>query len=269
MSRNQRADKPAKADKASKTHTPADTGAGANTAPEAPARLTARELKALTALDTPTICNALEVVAPQRRLYGYTTEPLRCVYPDLPPIVGYARTGTIRATQPSVRDAQSDRETRIGWYRYVDTGPKPGIVVLQDLDGERAGYGSFWGEVNSHIHRGLGCLGVVTNGSIRDIPMNASGFQMLAGSVMPSHAHVHVVEIGVSVTVCGMAVADGDLIHADQHGAVVIPHAVAPLIIAAAKMLTRREAVIIGAAKRKGFGWQTLKAAFDEAADIH
>ena len=232
--------------------------------------LNSQELKALQAFDTPTICNALEVVAPERRLYGYTTEPLRCIYPDLPPIVGYARTGTIRATQPSGRDPAVDREARVAWYRYVDEGgPKPAIVVLQDLDGLRAGYGSFWGEVNSHVHRGLGCLGVVTNGSIRDVPMNAGKFQMLAGSVMPSHAHVHIVETGVAVTVCGMAVDSGDLVHADQHGAVVIPAAVVPLIADAAKMIARREAVIIGASKRRGFNWRKLQDALASAADIH
>ncbi|MFO1195973.1 MAG: RraA family protein [Burkholderiaceae bacterium] len=231
--------------------------------------LSARELKALKAFDTPTICNALEVVAPKRRLYGYTTEPLRCVYPDLEPIVGYARTGTIRATQPSGRDPDADRDVRVGWYRYVDEGPKPSIVVLQDLDGARAGYGCFWGEVNSHVHRGLGALGVVTNGSIRDVPMNARGFQMLAGSVMPSHAHVHVVSIGGDVTVAGMAVSSGDLVHADQHGAVVIPHDVAREIAGAAKLLARREAVIIGASRRKGFDWRVLQDALSKAADIH
>ena len=70
------------------------------------------------------------------------------------------------------------------------------------------------------MHKALGCLGVVTNGSIRDIPMIAPGFQMLAGSLAPSHAYVHVVDYGIDVTVHGMTVKSGDLIHADRHGAV-------------------------------------------------
>jgi regulator of RNase E activity RraA len=233
------------------------------------ATLSAADLKALTKFDTPTICNALEVVAPQRRLHGYNIEPLRCLYPDLPPIVGYARTGTIRACEPSFRKAEEDRAKRLEWYSYVDKGPKPSIILLQDLDGVRAGYGSFWGEVNSHVHRGLGALGVITNGSVRDIPMNAKGFQMLAGSVMPSHAYVHVVDVGVPVTVSGMAVKSGDLIHADMHGAVVIPTDVAKQISNAVKLLTRREAVIIGASKKKGFSFETLARAMQDSADIH
>ena len=162
--------------------------------------LDAKTLKLLQSFDTPTICNALEIITPERRLYGYTVEPLSCIYPDLPPMVGYARTCTIRSAEPSHRSPAADRETRVNWYRYVDEGgPKPSIVVMQDIDGARAGYGSFWGEVNSHVHRGLGALGVITNGCIRDVPMNAKGFQMLAGSVKPSHAHVHVVDMAVEI----------------------------------------------------------------------
>ena len=232
--------------------------------------LDAKTLKLLQGFDTPTICNALEIITPERRLHGYTVEPLSCIYPALPPMVGYARTCTIRSVEPSQRSAADDRETKVNWYRYVDEGgPKPSVVVMQDIDGARAGYGSFWGEVNSHVHRGLGALGVITNGCIRDVPMNAKGFQMLAGSVKPSHAHVHVVEIGPAVNVCGMSVRSGDLIHADMHGAVVIPQHAAGQIASAVKLLTQREAVIIGASKRKGFNWQVLRDALKEAADIH
>jgi regulator of RNase E activity RraA len=231
--------------------------------------LSAAQLKPLTAFDTPTMCNIIEVLAPERRGHGFTTEPLRCIYPNLPPIVGYARTGTIRATQPGHLPPAQMKALRLKWYKYVDAGPKPSIVLLQDLDGARAGFGSFWGEVNSHIHRGLGALGVITNGSIRDVPMNASNFQMLAGSVMPSHAWVHVVDVGVPVTVSGMAVAHGDLIHADMHGAIVIPHHLVPRIAATADLLAKREAVIIGAAKKKGFSFAKLRDAIAQSDEIH
>ncbi|HEX2888237.1 RraA family protein [Vineibacter terrae] len=230
--------------------------------------LTAADFRALKALDTPTVCNALELVVPQRRLHGFNTQPLRCLYPDLPPIVGYARTGTIRAAEPSFRKPEDDRAMRLRWYEYVDKGPKPSVILLQDLDA-LPGYGSFWGEVNSHVHRGLGALGVITNGSVRDIPMNAKGFQMLAGTVMPSHAHVHVVDVGVPVSICGMSAQSGDLIHADMHGAVVVPLDAAKKVAGAAKLLARREAVIIGASKKKGFSFEKLAQAMKDSADIH
>ena len=98
-------------------------------------------------------------------------------------------------------------------------------MVMHDLDGDtgHAGYGAFWGEVQSNVHKALGALGVVTDGSIRDIPMIAPGFQMLAGSLAPSHAYVHVVDYGIDVDVHGMAVKSGELIHADRHGACIVP----------------------------------------------
>ncbi len=226
-------------------------------------------LSALGAYDTPTICNALEIVAPERRAIGFTTEPLVAARPMLPPIVGFARTATIRAMQPSRLDPAELRQLRLGYYEYVASGPMPAIPVLQDLDGPRAGYGAFWGEVQSNVHKGLGCTGAVTDGSIRDIDVLAPGFQLLAGEIGPSHAHVHLVGFGESVNVAGMVVASGDLIHADRHGAVVIPHAVAAEVPAAAELLGRREAVILEAAKRDDFTFEVLRKALAAADEIH
>ena len=222
----------------------------------------------LQSMDTPTACNALEILAPKRRGYGYTTEPLVCLRPGQPPMVGIARTATIRAAHPGDLSGAEARALSDAYYRYIDEGPKPSIVVIQDLD-ERRGYGSFWGEVNSAIHFGLGCLGVITDGGIRDLPDIAPGFQMLAGRVIPSHAFVHVVDFGRPVSVAGMRVRDGDLIHADQHGAVVVPGDAAAGMRGAADQIIRREKVIIEAARQPGFNFETLRAAQGRAAEIH
>ena len=141
--------------------------------------------------------------------------------------------------------------------------------MIQDLDGDSRGYGSFWGEVNSNIHKGLGCLGVITDGSVRDLPDVADDFQMLADRVGPSHAFVHVVSFGGQINVSGMTVMDGDLVHADQHGAVVIPHDVADKVMDAAAGIARREGVIIAAAKQPGFNIEKLRAAQGKSAEIH
>jgi len=230
--------------------------------------LTTEELKSLVALDTPTICNALEVVAPQRRGFGYTTKPFVSARPQLPPIVGYARTATIRAMHPSDRSAGEMKEQRLAYYRYVSEGPRPSIMVIEDLD-PTPGYGAFWGEVQSNLHKGLGCLGVVTSGCVRDIPQCAEGFQMLAGSINPSHAYVHLETFDGQVTVHGMTVRPGDLIHADQHGAVVIPHDAAERVRSAADDVIRRERVIIDAARQPGFTFAKLVAARERRTDIH
>jgi regulator of RNase E activity RraA len=152
-------------------------------------------------------------------------------------------------------------QKRLDYVDYVAAAPQPGIMMIEDLDGEHVGYGAFWGEVQSNVHKALGCLGTVTNGSIRDIPMIAPGFQMLAGSIVPSHAYVHMVAFGGDVTIHGMAVKSGDLIHADRHGAVVVPVDKIDAMKAAADRLTQQEAKIIAAARAPGASAETIKAA--------
>ena len=230
--------------------------------------LTDALIRELQEIDTPTVCNALEILVPERRGFGYTTQPLVCTRPELPPMVGVARTATIRAAHPSdLRGAQA-RELNDAYYAYIDEGPKPSIITIQDLDGEQRGYGSWWGEVNSNVHKGLGASGLVTDGSVRDLPDIAEGFQMLADRVGPSHAFVHVVGFGQPITVAGMRIVSGDLIHADQHGAVVIPWEVATDVRSAAADIAAGEAVIISAAQQPGFNIDKLRAAWGDAAEL-
>lgn len=226
-------------------------------------------LAQLKSYDTPTICNALEIVAPERRLTGFTIRPLVCPFPDLAPMVGYAKTATIRATHAHELNSKEARAQRIGYYEYVASGPQPGISVIQDLDGAEVGFGAFWGEVQSTVHKALGLLGVITDGCIRDIPQWAPGFQALAGSIAPSHAHVHLADFAKEVRVAGMLVRSGDLIHADRHGAVVIPEAAAGKIPAACELLTRKEAAILDEARKPGFTIAKLREALTRSEEIH
>ncbi len=232
-------------------------------------RLTQAELDALAAWDTPTICNALEIVAPERRALGFNRRPLVAPFPQLKPAVGYARTATIRSREPMGRPKDEGRKHRIAYYEYIAAEPHPTITVIQDLDGPDIGLGAFWGEVQTHLHQALGCIGTVTDGCVRDLDAMAKGFVVLAGSVMPSHAHVECVDFGGTVSVHGMIVRHNDLIHADRHGAVVIPHDVARKVDAAAKLLARREKVLLDAAKQPGFSVAELRKALSEADEIH
>src|SRR6201990_680404 len=115
------------------------------------APLPASVLEALGRYDTPTICNAMEVVAPERRLIGYTTKQLVCPFPDLPPIVGYARTVAIRSVLKSSLPPDEQSRRRIAYYEYVGTGFGPRITVIQDIDGADGGYGAFLGEVQIKV----------------------------------------------------------------------------------------------------------------------
>jgi regulator of RNase E activity RraA len=226
-------------------------------------------LEKLRSYDTPTICNALEVIDSAYRLKGFTTKPLVAPFPDLPPMVGYARTATIRATHVHELSGAEARAQRVAYYEYIASAPDPKIVVIQDLDGQDAGFGAFWGEVQSTVHKALGCAGVVTDGSIRDIPQWAPGLNVLAGSIAPSHAHVHLADFGREVRVAGMVVRSGDLVHADRHGAVVIPLALADKVPAACDLMARKEAVILEMARKPGFTVAKLKEALARQDEIH
>ena len=151
----------------------------------------------------------------------------------------------------------------------MNEGDEPKITVIQDLDGPHVGHGAFWGEVQSNVHKALGSLGVVTDGCIRDIPDWAEGFQALAGSIKPSHAHVHGVDYGCQVMISGMIVNHGDLIHADQHGAVVIPMDVARQVPAAAARIAAKEKIVLDIAKSPDFTFEKLRAAIAGPKDIH
>jgi regulator of RNase E activity RraA len=229
---------------------------------------TAADLEALRAWDTPTICNALELVVPERRGHGFTIRPMVAADVTLKPICGLARTGTLRAAAPSGRPAEVDHNIRTGWYEYVADAAMPTIVVLQDLD-DTPGTGAFWGEVHSAVHKALGSQGCVTNGSFRDIDALAPEFQIIGGVVNPSHAYVHLVNYNQDISVHGMGCVHDDVVHADRHGAVVIPHQAVKKLLAAIDLGARREKVILDLCASADFSVEKLKAALTASKDIH
>ena len=230
--------------------------------------LTAADLKKLAEWDTPTICNGLEHLSAEYRVKSFTVEQMQCFDPNLAPIVGYARTAMIRSMSPPEGTVVEIRNMRAKYYETIASDPAPSVSVIQDLD-PTPGFGAFWGEVNTAIHKGLGCLGVVTNGSFRDIDACAPGFQLLGGKVAPSHAWVHLVAIECEVNIFGMAVKPNDIIHADRHGAVVVPNQCVKELPDAIDLLTRREAVILDVARSPDFNVEILKKAIADSAEIH
>lgn len=222
------------------------------------------DLEVLRQWDTPTICNALELIHPERRARGFTVEPVVAANRALKPVVGLARTGLIRAKEPP-RGPIPPRED---WYDYVAAADLPTIAVIQDID-DRPGYGAFWGEVQSTVHLALGVLGCVTNGSFRDVDVLAPGFQILGGRIGPSHAHVHLVQMRCQVNVLGMLCGHDDVIHADYHGAVVVPAEAVRRLPAAVELVGRRESVILEAARSPGFSAALMREALRRAGEIH
>lgn len=225
---------------------------------------TKADLDVLAQWDTPTICNGLEITNPERRAIGFTVEPMAPLDIAMSSMVGLARVGTIRAKEAP----RGPMASRLDWYDYVAAADLPTIVVLQDLD-DRPGYGAFWGEVHSTVHKALGALGCVTNGSYRDIPAWAPGFKMLGGRVGPSHAHVHLVDFGKPVNIFGMCAEHDDVIHADGHGAVVIPADAVRKLPAVIDLISRREKVILDLCNAPGFSAAALREAVKRSGEIH
>ncbi len=229
--------------------------------------IAAETLALLRRTDTPTICNALEHVMGGRTAEGFTKSPVVAADPGLPPIVGYARTARIRATSPAQKPAAEVRALRMAYYEYAVSGPGPNVMVIEDTDWPHC-IGGFWGEMQVAQHKGLGIAGTLTNGVLRDLGMLDPGYQVIAGSVGPSHAFVHVTEIDVPVTVFGLSVRPNDLIHADRHGGVLIPAEHVERLPAAIDIVIRKEQPILRAARTPGFTVEKLRAAWLEADQI-
>ncbi len=214
-------------------------------------------------VDTPTVCNAIEVVDGKRGFDRFTRGTPFASHPDAPAIVGFARTAKISGAEPPTEPAEIIKARRMEYYRYMAEAPKPAIAVIEDLDGKNA-VSAYWGEINTTVHKGFGIAGAVTNGLVRDLADLPDGFPVIAGSTGPSHAFAHVREIDTPVSVFGMTVAPGELVHADRHGAVVIPvHAIDSLEAAIAKLL-ETEKIVLDAARAPGFDFAAFETAWAE-----
>jgi 4-hydroxy-4-methyl-2-oxoglutarate aldolase len=184
------------------------------------------------------LSNAIETFDVRPRDEGYMSMEIRCLFPELGPMVGYAATATIRAKGPG-------RGDQTALYRHVRDVATPRVVVVQDLD-DPPGHGSLWGEVNATIFGALGCPGCVTNGCVRDLKeARTMGFHFFARGPGVSHAYVRVESAGQPVTVGGLRVSSGDLIHADQHGVLLIPIEIAgELPAAAARVIAAEQSLL-------------------------
>lgn len=215
-------------------------------------------LELLRQVDTPTVCNAIEVAQGQRGFNRFTRGTMQHSKPGDAAIVGRARTAKIAGLMPSSDPADVVRARRLEYFRSMAVGDSPTAAVIEDLDYPNCIAG-WWGEVHVAVHKGLGLSGAVTNGVMRDLDVMDDGFPVLAGSIGPSHGFVHVVEIGTPVIIMGMTVNQGELVHADRHGAVVIPDAVIPKLKSSIEKVFVSEAIVLGPARQPGFNIHKLE----------
>ena len=198
---------------------------------------------------TPAVYNGWELISSHDSTRDcFNLEPLTDYMPALPPLVGYAVTVVL---QPSdVENHRTHPEAMDQYNQYIASAPGPKIVVVQDLD-KPAAVGAFWGEVNSTLHRALGCVGTITDGAIRDLDeMRPVGFKALARCLCIGHACAWPVRWNCPVEVFGTTVQPGQLIHADQHGFLAVPPEDEPNLFEAVRFIEDTEAQTIIPAAR-------------------
>ena len=217
------------------------------------------QLEALRRLDTCAVSNAIETFEIRLRNEGYADATVRCQFPRLTPMVGYAATATIRSSGPPV-EGHAYLE-RTDWWNHILSVPPPRVIVLQDLS-RKPGEGAFLGEVHASILMALECTGAATDGAVRDLPaVEAMGFNFFARHAAVSQSYAHIVKIGGAVEIGGLKVKPGDLLHGDCHGLLSIPVEIAAQIPAVAARIIERERRLIGFCRARDFSVEKLRGA--------
>ena len=200
-------------------------------------KLSHEQLSALRRIDSPTISNAIETFNVRPRVAGYVGYDIRCIFPDLPPTVGYAVTCTV--------DSTTEGREGIGFnrlYELLAAAPRPAIVVMQDVGPDRL-HSCHAGEVMSTTMKRLGAVGILTDGGLRDARevRALGGFQYFCAGLVVSHGNPICVSVGEEVTISGMRVRPGDLLHGDINGILHIPDECAEQVAEAAYRIWERE----------------------------
>lgn len=225
------------------------------------AALNTELLDLLRSIDTPSVCNAIEVAQGKRGFADFTRGTMLSSDPGAAAVVGYARTAKIAGLNPPVESAEIIKQRRLEYFHHMADGPSPSVAVIEDTDFPEC-VSAWWGEVHTAVHKGLGLSGAITNGVMRDLGDLAPDFPVIAGSVGPSHGFVHVRELATPVNVFGLTVNNGDLVHADRHGALVIPPDVLPALKSAIEKMFAAEKLILEPARQPGFDVAALEQAW-------
>jgi regulator of RNase E activity RraA len=190
---------------------------------------------------------------------GFADSRIRCQFKELPVVVGYAATARIRSANPPMDSRGYFYYDRADWWNQILTIPAPRIVVIEDLD-DPAGLGAFVGAVHANILRALGCVALVTNGSVRDVPdIRPTGFQIFASNVAVSHAYAHVFDFGSAVQVGGLKISPGELVQGDLHGVQTIPLEIADRVPAKAREILNRRKRIVDLCRSDDFSLEKLQ----------
>jgi 4-hydroxy-4-methyl-2-oxoglutarate aldolase len=173
----------------------------------------------LKTIDTPTLSNAIELLRVRPQSEGFAPCQVRCLFPELGRLAGYAVTAHVE----TMTKATMDRSTFVKLYKAVEESPKPAIVAFQEV-GPHPDYAAHCGEVMATIFTRLAAVGLVSDCAVRDLPeVRAMQFQCFARGAVASHAYFRIVRVGIPIQVQGMPIRPGDLLHGDENGLIVVP----------------------------------------------
>jgi len=220
------------------------------------------QLEQFRQFSTCLVSSAIETFHVRLPNTGFTDGSIRCIFEGRPPMIGYAATARMRSSNPRMDAGKSyDYYDRTDWWNHILSIPAPRVVVMEDVD-DPPGVGAFFGEVHANILLALGCIGAITNGSVRDVPeIRPTEFQMFAGSVSVSHAYAHVFDFGGKVRVGGLDIRPGELVHADCHGVQTIPLEIADKVPAAVREIRQRRQQLVGLRRSADFSLEKLRQA--------
>jgi 4-hydroxy-4-methyl-2-oxoglutarate aldolase len=220
------------------------------------------QLEEFRSLSTCLVASAVETFRVRLPHTGFADASIRCIFQDQPAMAGYAVTARMRSSNPRMESSRPyDYYDRTDLWNSILTIPAPRVVVLEDIDNP-PGLGAFVGEVHANILLALGCVGLVTNGAVRDLPdIQPTEFQMFAGNVSVSHAFAHVFDFGAAVEVGGLTVRPGDLLHGDLHGVQTVPLEIAEKVPVAAHVIRQRRQDLVGLRRSAGFSLERLRQA--------
>jgi 4-hydroxy-4-methyl-2-oxoglutarate aldolase len=211
-------------------------------------------------LSTCIVASAIESFRVRLPNTGFMDSRIHCIFEDFPPMAGYAVTARICSATPPMEGGHY-QYSRMDWWNHILSVPPPRVVVLEDLDNP-PGLGAFAGEVNANILLALGCVGLVTNGGVRDLPeVRSLSFPVFGGNVAISHAYAHIFDFGGPVVIGGLEVSPGDLVHADRHGVQTVPLEIAAKVPAAADRILQLRKRIVGVCQSPDFSVERLGAA--------
>jgi 4-hydroxy-4-methyl-2-oxoglutarate aldolase len=223
-------------------------------------RLTAQQLDALRRIDSPTVSNAIERLQVRPRLEGFAGWELRCAFPELGTTLGYAVTCTADSTTASRADAQG----QLRLWDALERAPKPSVLVIKDIGPERS-RSCHMGEVMATTAKALGAVGCVSDGGLRDaVEVRALGFQYFCPGFVVSHGNAVICDINVDVTLAGLAVRPGDLLHGDVNGILVVPESVADRVADEAARVREAERRVLDFVRQPGLTVENLRKFRDE-----